>query len=975
MSFTLIEERYIQEIDSRVRLYAHDQTGARLLSVINTDENKCFGISFRTPPRDSDGVAHILEHSVLCGSRKYPVKEPFVELMKGSLNTFLNAMTFPDKTVYPVASTNLKDFRNLVDVYLDAVFYPRITEDTFRQEGWHYEIDETTGELSIKGVVYNEMKGAYSDPEDLHADVCRRSLFPDTAYGLDSGGDPSVIPSLTYEKFKEFYQTYYHPSNSFIFFYGDDDPEERLALLDTWLAPFTTREIESLPEIQKPFSEPVSLTVPFPSKENKAYTAINWALREHGDQEFNLAIGILSHILTGTPASPLRKALIESGLGEDLAGFGLEDGLRISAFSVGLKGVAPERVPEVEHLIRSTLQNLVTEGIDPNTIEASVNTIEFALREKNTGRFPKGLAVMMEALGEWLYDHNPLDALIFEPSLSAIKARLANQEPYFENLIQTLLIENKHVSVVTLLPDSALDAKSREDEFKKMAEIKSQLSELEIVRIQREADHLKKLQQTPDSPEALGTIPSLALSDIPPQAPQIPSEIITKGNQTTLFHDLPTSRILYLDLAFPFGHIESRLLPYLSVFGRALLEMGTDTEDYVTLSQEIGKYTGGIGASAFASTKYGSPEAVSAFVVRGKTVVENIDKFFNLLEKILLRADFANQERFKQIVLEEKAQAEASVIPSGHRLIGLRLKSKLTHADWISERINGLENLFFLRKLAEQIDHDWESVEHDLFTLRESIIVRSGLIINVTIDHEQYQKLSSIIERFSTLLPERSEQIVQNIDTVFARAEREIAAQKPNKAEALLAPAQVNFVGKAFPLATDGLRLPASFHVVKKYLDTTFLWEKVRVQGGAYGGFSTLDMNAGIMLFLSYRDPNLVDTLAIYDQAAEFLEHLKISPEELTKSIIGTIGDIDSYLLPDAKGFTSMMHYLTGYTQELKQKGRNEILTAGIQDFLKLANALHTAKTRAIAAMLTSKSAIDALSTSQQEQLDIVPLF
>jgi len=975
MSFTLIEERQVQEIASIVRLYTHDQTGARLLSVINADENKCFGISFRTPPEHSDGVAHILEHSVLCGSRKYPVKEPFVELMKGSLNTFLNAMTFPDKTVYPVASTNLKDFRNLVDVYLDAVFYPRITEDTFRQEGWHYEVDESTGELSIKGVVYNEMKGAYSDPEDLHADLCRRSLFPDTAYGLDSGGDPAVIPTLTYEQFKKFYQTYYHPSNSFIFFYGDDDPEERLALLDEWLAPYSAQKIESLPGIQKPFTAPVSLAVPFSSEENKAYTAINWALREHGDQEFNLAVGILSHILTGTPASPLRKALIESGLGEDLAGFGLEDGLRVSAYSVGLKGVAPERVGDVEKLIRTTLKNLVAQGIDPDTIEASVNTIEFALREKNTGRFPKGLAVMLEALGEWLYDHNPIDALIFEPSLSAIKARLASKERYFENLIQTLFIDNKHASVVTLLPDAEIEARRSAEEAKKMAEIKAQLSELDIANIKQEAEHLKKLQQTPDSPEALSTIPSLALSDIPTQAPRIPLEIFENGGQTTLFHDLPTSGILYLDLAFPFSHIESRLLPYLSIFGRALLEMGTDTEDYVTLSQEIGKHTGGIGASAFAATRYGSAEAVSAFMVRGKTLLENSEKFFSLLEKVLLKSNFSNRERFRQIVLEEKAQAEASVIPSGHRLIGLRLKSKLTRADWISERINGLENIFFLRRLAERIEHEWEAVEQDLRALRDNIIARNGLIVNVTVDHENYRSLKTSVEDFVSHLPQRAAKNEEGIASIAVQAELEVSAHQPGRAEALTAPTQVNFVGKAFPLGTAGARLPASFQVVKKYLDTTFLWEKVRVQGGAYGGFSVLDMNAGIMLFLSYRDPNLVDTLAIYDQAAEFLSGLEISQEELTKSIIGTIGDVDSYQLPDAKGFTSMMHYLTGYSQDIKQKTRDEILATGAHDFVKLADALRQARPQALEAMLTSKSTLDTLDSSQKARLEISPLF
>ena len=365
MSFTLLEERAVREIDSMARLYRHDGTGARVLSVANKDENKAFGISFRTPPSRSDGVAHILEHSVLCGSEKYPVKEPFVELMKGSLNTFLNAMTYPDKTVYPVASTNLKDFRNLVDVYLDAVFRPRLTEDSFRQEGWHYEADPETGALTYKGVVFNEMKGAYSDPDDMHDDLCRRSLFPDTAYGLDSGGDPEIIPALDYSAFKAFHETYYHPSNSFIFFYGDDDPEERLALIDRWLAPYGRIEVDSLPATQKAFKVPVSLVKTYEGTEPKAWTAVNWALAGHGDLDTGLGLSILSHILTGTPASPLRKALIDSGLGEDLAGFGMEDGLRQSAWSVGMKGVEPGNAGKVEALILSELERLADAGIDP----------------------------------------------------------------------------------------------------------------------------------------------------------------------------------------------------------------------------------------------------------------------------------------------------------------------------------------------------------------------------------------------------------------------------------------------------------------------------------------------------------------------------------------------------------------------------------------------------------------------------------
>lgn len=957
MPFTLIEERSVPEIDSLARLYRHDATGARLLSLANKDENKSFGISFRTPPFRSDGIAHILEHSVLCGSKKYPVKEPFVELMKGSLNTFLNALTFPDKTVYPVASTNRKDFYNLVDVYMDAVLNPRISEDTFRQEGWHYEVDPDTGSLAYKGVVYNEMKGAYSDPDDLHDDLCRRSLFPDTAYGLDSGGDPEVIPRLDYATFKAFHEKYYHPSNSFIYFYGNDDPEERLAFLDRWLAPYSRIEVESLPGVQKPFAAPVALTRTYEGKEPKAWIALNWALAGHGDQKTSLGLSILAHILTATPASPLRKALIDSGLGEDLAGFGLEDGLRVGAWSVGLKGVHPDKLPQVESLILSELARLADEGIDPETVEASLNTVEFALREKNTGRFPRGLAVMLEALNEWLYDENPIEALSFGASLAEIKNKALGSGTYFENLIRQWFLDNPHRTTVTILPDPGEGERREAAEKAALEAARAFMSEADLKAVSAEAARLHRLQETPDSPEALATIPSLERADLPRESTRIPSEKGRLASSTLLFHDLPTSSILYLDLAFPLDALNDSLIPYAGLLGRALLEMGTDSVDYVTMSQEIGKHTGGIGTTAVLTTKWKSAEAAVFFVIRSKAIAEKAEKLLGLLESILLNAKLDNRERFRQIVLEEKAQSESSLIPSGHRLIGLRLLSRLTTADGISERINGLEQLFFLRGLAERIDSDWAGVLSDLEATRKAVLRAASAIVNVTLDREEFEALKPALERFAAALP-AGEGPAAEAAQGFAARGRPAA---PVALELLSIPTQVSFVGKAYPMAAAGAAPSGAFLVAKKYLDTTYLWEKVRVQGGAYGGFSMYDLNSGVFIFLSYRDPNLEKTLDLFAQASGFLEKLEISEEELTRSIIGTIGNVDSYLLPDAKGFTSLVHYMTGYTQADRQAMRNEILAASPADFKALAKALAAAGGLAIAGALSSAQKIDAL--------------
>jgi presequence protease len=980
MSFTLIEERFVQEIDSVARLYRHNGTGARLLSIANKDENKAFGISFRTPPSRSDGIAHILEHSVLCGSEKYPVKEPFVELMKGSLNTFLNAMTYPDKTVYPVASTNLKDFYNLIDVYLDAVLHPRLTEDTFRQEGWHYETDPESGVLTYKGVVFNEMKGAYSDPDDMHDDLCRRSLFPDTSYGLDSGGDPEIIPSLDYSTFKAFHETYYHPANSFICFYGDDDPEERLALIDRWLASYGQIVVESLPALQKPFKTPVSIVKTYEGNEPKAWTAVNWALAEHGDQDTGLGLSILSYILTGTPASPLRKALIDSGLGEDLAGFGLEDGLRQGAWSVGLKGVKPNNVEKVETLILSELARLAQTGIDPDTIAASLNTVEFALREKNTGRFPRGLAVMLEAINEWLYDKDPITALSFGPSLERIKKAVAEGEPYFENLMRKWFLGNPHRSTVTILPDPKEGERKAALESAALEAILSRMSKTEIEAVKVDAERLRRLQETPDSAEALATIPGLGREDLPKESMRIPFEIEKIASSTLLFHDLPTSSILYFDGAFPLDGLDEKLLPYAGLLGRALLEMGTADADYVKISQEIGRHTGGIGATALVSSKWKQPGAAAYFIVRGKAIEDKSAKLFELFETILLKAKLDNQERFRQIVLEEKAQSEASLIPSGHRLIGLRLKSRLTEADRMSEKINGLEQLFFLRKLAERIDSDWAGVLADLEAARKAIIKARNAVFNVTIDKESYGKLKPQIVRFVAALPSvRSDGAAADMPKAAGGGIVVAAAAGGVRTapglELLVAPTQVNFVGTAYPLAAAGGVASGAFLVAKKYLDTTFLWEKVRVQGGAYGGFSSYDLNSGVFLFLSYRDPNLEKTLDIYSKASEYLASLEISGEELLRSIIGTIGDVDAYLLPDAKGFTSLIHFLTGYTQEDRQAMRDQILSASSTDFKALASQLDAAKDLSINAALSSKQKIDALPEGLRREAEILQVM
>jgi hypothetical protein len=984
MPFVLQKETSVPELDSILRLYRHEPTGARLLSVINKDENKVFGVTFRTPPQRSDGVAHIIEHSVLCGSRKYPVKEPFVELMKGSLNTFLNAMTYPDKTCYPVASTNLKDFYNLIDVYLDAVFYPNLTKHTFMQEGWHYEVDPATKKLSYKGVVFNEMKGAYSDPDDQHDDLCRRSLYPDTPYGLDSGGDPLEIPSLTYEEFVGFHKKYYHPANSFIFFYGDDDPEKRLAMMDDWLTSFGQANIESLPSAQPEFSEPRHLEYRYQASEQdepKAYTAINWALYEHGDPVLSMKASILFHILIGTPASPLRKALIESGLGEDLAGFGLSEELRKTAFSIGLKGVAPDKVGDVERLILSTLEELSRDGIDSDTIAASLNTIEFALREKNTGHFPRGLAIMLDGLNDWLYDKDPIESLSFAGPLEKVKKTAAENPRLFSELIDSLLLRNTHRTTVALLPSPDANREREEAEKTMLARAQAALDAQKLQEIERTAEMLKVLQDTPDSPEALATIPVLSLDDIPKEAPVLPSEPLDLGNggahgapdeARAYYHELATSGILYLDLGFDFGALESKLLPYVSLLGRFLLEMGTEAENFVQLIQRVGMHTGGIRSTSVSATRWDDRKPAPWFFLRAKALPEKAAILADILVDVLARARFDDRERVRQIVLEEKAQAEAMLVPASPRMVGLRLRSRYNPADWASERLYGIEHLFFLRDLARRIEEDWPSVLDDMERVRGALISRDNLVVNVTSDRATLAASADAIARIAGALPARRALAAGGaVDSDMPWIDEALAAcgvsdgsapASPSgglrpSLETLELPTQVNSVGMILPLR-HLKKVAGGAYVASKYLDVAYLWEQVRVMGGAYGGYSSLDPASGLLMLLSYRDPNLERTIDVYRKVAAYLRSCEVPREEIQKSIIGTIGDVDAYQLPDAKGFNALMNELTGYTQETRQSIRDQILAADIGDFHRLGELIDEAARRSMIVALAAPERI-----------------
>ena len=940
LGFTLEREVLVPERQSRVRIYRH-RTGAEVVSVINDDNNKSFGVVFRTPPRNSTGIAHILEHSVLCGSRKYPVKEPFVELLKGSLKTFLNAFTYPDKTCYPVASQNERDFHNLVDVYLDAVFHPRITPDTLRQEGWHYELDGPAGPLSIKGVVYNEMKGVYSSPDSRFGEVCVQSLFPDTTYGFDSGGDPEVIPQLSFAEFARFHRTYYHPSNALFFFAGNDDPDARLRHLAEFLNEFRRKRVDASVPLQPPFPEPRRRTVPFAVEPgtpgaDRGFAAVNWALPEPNDPVRLLSFTLLAHVLGGTPASPLYQALIESGLGEEVMSR-LETQMRQMALTVGLRGIRPADAPRMERLIFDTLGRLAREGLHPELVEAALNTVEFQLRENNTGGFPRGLAMMLSAVTLWSYGGDPVAGIAFEDTLAEVKRRIAAEPDFFTARIRAHLLDNPHRTTVVLEPDADYGPRREREERERLEAIRKTWTAARAARVRNAAERLRAAQVRPDPPEALARIPTLQLRDLNPNIETYPCEETVRDDVRWFTHDLFTSGIVYLDLAFPLRNLPAALLPHVGILDGALLETGTSREDYAAFNRRIGRRTGGVRAGPLVQSLLDRRDATAWYRVQGKCLVGQIEDLCAIFSDALRDARFDHAERIRQMLLEEKAGAEAEIVPGGARAVQGRLAAQYTEAAWLGEQFDGLDQLFWLREATRAPAELEARVLAPLADIRARLFARRGAFVNITTAAADLPRVERAARDLLAGLPS---------DPRGGAADADWARRAAPAHESLSIPAQVNYVGQALDLGAAGYVFHGSALAIARYLNATWLWERVRVQGGAYGGFCRYDRSANTLFLLSYRDPNLEKTLEAFRGAAEFLRTAPISDDEVRKAIIGAIGELDAPLLPDAKGYASLIYRLIGLDDAERQRRRDEVLATGIAHFRAFGEAMAAAAPR-----------------------------
>ena len=937
--FTLVEERSMAEVNGTARFYRHNATGAQIVSVTNDDENKVFGVTFRTPPKNSTGVAHILEHSVLCGSKKYPTKEPFLVLLQSSLQSFLNAFTFPDKTCYPVASANLQDFYNLIDVYIDAVFHPIISENIFRQEGWHLEAETSDGPWLYKGVVYNEMKGVYSSPDSRLSEESQHAIFPDTLYSLDSGGRPDEIPSLSYEEFRDFHSRYYHPSNSRFFFWGDDPEEERLAIVARALAGKGHCDVDSSISLQPAFAAPTRVTRAYPAEKGaKCLFTVNWLTGKRGDLERTLTLEMLQHILEGMPGSPLRRALISSGLGEDTTGDGLQMDLAQTSYSTGLKGVAEEDLPRAEELIFSTLKELAEKGIDKSLVEAAVNTVEFSYRESNTGNFPQGLAAMLQCLATWLYDENPLDSLAWEKPLASIKERLAKGDPVFEEAIRTLFLENPSRATVVLSPDEGLAARIEEEEAARVSAAQAAMSlkeREEVVRITRE---LQKAQATPDTPVALASIPSLGLGDLPSHNRLTQRAIQETSDFTMVGHELPTRGVAYMNLLIPLPKLPVRLVPSLSLFLRTFRDVGTARRDYTELGALIAAKTGGLGAS-LTMVNHTDGNLRCYLNLTGKAVSSKVQDLFDILNEILLEPikdkDVLSQ-RLKEMLLEDKAGLEQDLVASGHKAASTRVLTHFSPAAVIGEAMDGIHYLNTLRSRLDNWDTALPQLLEDLDELRRLLVVARPGVVHCVGSTDDMENVARLAEHVWHALPGGA-----RVDGTQC-----ISLAAPVGAEVFATPSQVNYVAKGCNLKALGYSYHGSAAVIMRHLARSYLWEQVRVLGGAYGAFCSLDRTSGNFVCSSYRDPNVEKTVAVYDSMADYLAGISLTREDLTRAIVGTIGDLDLYRLPEARGAYSLGRWLAGESDEALQALREEILSTTNDDFRAFAPILKEAASK-----------------------------
>ena len=930
--YEILDEHRVEDVQSDGFILRHKKSGARIAILSNNDDNKVFYIGFRTPPEDETGVPHIIEHTTLCGSKKFPVKDPFIELAKGSLNTFLNAMTYPDKTVYPVASCNDQDFKNLMDVYLDAVFNPNITkyEEIFKQEGWHYELTGKDDELKINGVVYNEMKGAYSSPDEVLSSQIYRSLFPDNTYSKDSGGNPEYIPKLTYEAYLDFYHKYYHPSNSYIYLYGDMDVVERLEWLDKeYLSLYDYKKVNSEINKQPAFDEIKNVEAQYSitmddSQENKTYLSYNRVVGDSLDEMLYQAFDVLDYALVSSPGAPVKQALIDAGIGDDVYG-SYDAGILQPVFSFVAKNANASQADEFESIIENTLKEVVKTGINKEALLAGINSSEFKFREADFGQFPKGLLFGLNCLDSWLFDD--MKPFIHLECLGTFaKLRKAVDTDYFEKLIQEYLLDNTHGSSVTVKPKRGLGNEREEALAKELSDYKASLSDEEIKKLIEDTEHLKKYQEEPSSDEDLRKLPMLTRADMKKNAmpfSNIEDELL---DVKVVCHDIESNGIDYISFLFDAGDFAQSELGYLGFFTNALGLVSTEKYSYTDLANATNIYTGGIstGTASHPDIKDRN-NFVFKFEVKLKVLEKNLDKALELMEQMLLTSDFTDTKRLGELVAQIKARLQANLSSSGHLVAAMRSMSSFSRYALYQDELKGIAFYRSICRIEKELSESPKNVSDKLAAIAKKLFARNRMLISFTGNNEAYGNAKPSLEK-----------VIAGFDKMSAignQAEVHFNTAK----EAFIDASQIQYVAKTGDFICEGYEYTGALRLLRIILSYDYLWINVRVKGGAYGCMNTF-LRSGESYFVSYRDPNLSDTLDVYDRIPEYIKSFSPDERDMTKYIIGTFSALDTPMNPEAKGSRSLSAYLEGITYEQIQKERNEILNAQPEDIRRLAD-------------------------------------
>lgn len=930
-NYTLVKQEEINELNGTAYLLQHDKTKAHVLVVCNDDKNKVFQIGFRTPPSDDTGVPHITEHSVLCGSRKFPVKDPFVELAKGSLNTFLNAMTYPDKTVYPVASVNEKDFHNLMDVYLDAVFYPNTytNDKILKQEGWHYHLEEEDDDITYNGVVYNEMKGAYSSAEQQLMQAIQKSLLPDTTYGCDSGGDPQSIPELTYEAFLDFHRKFYHPSNSYIYLYGDVDVEKELTFIDEeYLQNFDYQQIDSEIQVQPAFEAAKEIITNYPLSDaeeetDNTYFSYNVVVGNSLDRTLNLAFMMLDYALIDVPGAPVKKALVDAGISNDVFS-SYDDGIRQPVYSIIAKGCKSEDKERFIRVVEDTLGDLIENGIDKKVLQAALNHFEFKLKEANYGRFPKGLMYGLQAFNSWLYDDNePFMYLKFDKEFEHLKEQIGTN--YYVNILKEYVLNNTHKTIVVAEPKKGLNKENDARTAEKLAAYKAGLSREEVQGLVVQTEELKEYQSQPSSKEDMEKIPLLELSDIGKKAMKLKNREYKVEEIPVVQHDIFTNGIAYIEYCFVLNHVPVELLPYVSLLTALYKEVDTKKHTYGDLANEIDLKTGGVGLSLSSiGVKKELGEYKVSFSVKSKVLNENLPDALALMEEIVFTSDVTNKKRMKEVMAELVSQMKMGITDNGHTAAANRAMSYFSKGAYMKELLEGITFYEFVNDLYKNFDVSYEEICTKLQEAIHAFAKPENLIISYTGQEDITKELSDSLRSMKRYMNEdREDVVVQQLDLY-------------KKNEGFKTASKVQYVATAGNYVEKGYAYTGALHVLQVIFSYDYLWINVRVKGGAYGSMCSFN-RLGDAYFTSYRDPNLGKTYDIYKAAAEYVEQFDASDRDMLKYIIGAIAKLDAPMTPSAEGVYDFICYLSGVTEEQLQKDRDEVLTADVGAIRKLA--------------------------------------